>query len=127
MDIEAQEEIRQLVNYARAQNRRSVAARKCGFRFPLAEYQRSKAMQEARIIKGLEALNPGAELKVTLSRIADLVCDIDEQKNRLPAEYTPRFTGLVDAAHGYIKSIATVHGVVIYADQGDLTDEKQTH
>lgn len=126
---QGEDRVRQLVRHARGMNRRSVAARKAGRRHQLAEYLRSKAMQEARAMKRTEgggADNPAVGLKVTLSHLADLVCDIDEQKNQLPAEYRQSFNSIVEATHNHIKTIAWAHGLVVYADQEE-TREKQTH
>lgn len=119
--------IAELVGEARRQNRRLVRARQSGFEFPMAAYLRTRAMGEARAIKGVPSRQRGAELRQALCEIADLSCEIDHQKNRLPEPYRHSFTQVVEAAHGHVKTIADYHGLVVYADQKEARDEKQTH
>lgn len=108
--------IAELVAEARQQNRRLVRARQSGFEFPLAAYIRTRTMGEARAVKGVPARNKGAGLQKTLCELADLACEIDHQKNRLPAIYRGNFTQVVEVTHRHVKAIADDHGVVVYAD-----------
>lgn len=119
--------IAELVTEARHQNRRLVNARRSGFEFPLARYLRTKAMGEARAIKGIPARHRGAGLQKTLCEIADLVCEIDHHKNHLPAIYQGDFTQVVEVTHGHVKTIADDHSLVVYADNEEGRNEKQTH
>lgn len=119
--------IAELVTEARQQNRRLVRARQSGFEFPLAAYLRTRAMDEARAIKGVPSRQRGAELRQALCEKADLSCEIDHQKNRLPEPYRHSFTQVVEAAHGHVKTIADDHGLVVYADEKEGRYEKQTH
>lgn len=119
--------IAELVGEARRQNRRLVRARQSGFEFPLAAYLRSRAMGEARAIKGVPSRQQGAELRQTLCEIADLTCEIDHHKNNLPELYRHNFTRVVEAAHGQVKAVADDHGLAVYADQEIQRNEKQTH
>ncbi|MCK7542930.1 hypothetical protein MLC59_01935 [Marinobacter bryozoorum] len=68
-----------------------------------------------------------AELHQALCEIAELSCEIDHQKNRLPEPYRQSFTRVVESAHGHVKTIAGYHGLAVYADQKEERHEKQTH
>ncbi|MFL1404222.1 hypothetical protein ACJO2E_02615 [Marinobacter sp. M1N3S26] len=120
--------VRHLVGIARAANLRVLAAKRLGFRHPGAEFLRSKAIMDARLLRRDAGGSSGNSLKMSLARLADLTCEIDEEKNRLPEQYRYNFEQVVEGTHDYIKAIAEYHGLTIYMEQREAAPhEKQTH
>lgn len=109
--------IAHLATKARRLNWYAIRARQRGDWYQLTVYLRDQTMGEARAIKGVPSRQRGAELRQALCEIADLSCEIDHQKNKLPEPYRASFTQVVEAAHGHVKTIADYHGLVVYADQ----------
>lgn len=128
MTEEVKAKIHHLVGVARAANRRVLEAKRLGFRHPAAEYIREKAILDARVIRGDAGSKPGNSLKVCLARLADLTCELDEEKNRLPEQYRWSFAQVVEGTHDYIKAIADKHGVKVYMDQQEKSNrDRKVH